>query len=141
MADGIMEHDCDTEQAESDGTTMPDFEAEADEEIEKINAEAFDRINDELDAGLDELAEEAKAGTTDVYVSEKHRTKTDLYNRFTYHAPKGDQTDRYEEIRDAGLVLAELVVNHCPDSRERSLALTKIEEAVMWANASIGRNE
>lgn len=29
----------------------------------------------------------------------------------------------------------------CPESRERSLAFTKIDEAVMWANASIARNE
>lgn len=29
----------------------------------------------------------------------------------------------------------------CPESREKSLALTKLEECVMWANAAIARNE
>lgn len=29
----------------------------------------------------------------------------------------------------------------CPDSRELSTALTKLEEAVFWANAAIARNE
>ena len=29
----------------------------------------------------------------------------------------------------------------CPDSREKSLAITKIEESVMWANAAIARRE
>lgn len=30
--------------------------------------------------------------------------------------------------------------NLCPDSRELSLAITKLEEAIMWANASIARS-
>ena len=66
----------------------------------------------------------------------------DLDNIYTYHAPKGqDQVDRYQRLRDKGKELASLIMDHCPVSRERSLAFTKIEEAVMWANASIARNE
>jgi len=65
----------------------------------------------------------------------------DLVNRFTYHAPHGDQQDRYLGLRTQGLVLAERMEWSCPDSRERSLALTKLEESIMWANASIARNE
>ena len=37
--------------------------------------------------------------------------------------------------------LAELIEACCPDSREKSLAHTKVEEAAMWANAAIARNE
>lgn len=33
------------------------------------------------------------------------------------------------------------VVAPAPDSREKSLALTHLEDAVMWANAAIARNE
>jgi hypothetical protein len=65
----------------------------------------------------------------------------DLENRFTYHAPKGTQTARYEEIRMLALNYATRLDELCPSSREKSLALTKLEEAVMWANASIARNE
>ena len=36
---------------------------------------------------------------------------------------------------------AYLLNDLCPDSREKSLAMTKLEECVMWANASIARNE
>ena len=64
-----------------------------------------------------------------------------IENRFTYHAPKGDQPARYESLRAAFKDLAYMVEAACPDSRERSLALTKLEEAVMWANAAIARNE
>ena len=62
-------------------------------------------------------------------------------NIYTYHAPKGNQQERYEKIRAKARELAELVEENCPDSREKSLANTKLEEAVMWANASIARNE
>jgi hypothetical protein len=65
-----------------------------------------------------------------------------IENNFTYHAPKGDQPKRYEEIRGWGKSFAEVVLMHCPaNTRETSIALTRIEEAVMWANASIARNE
>jgi hypothetical protein len=64
-----------------------------------------------------------------------------LENNFTYHSPKGDQAGRYESLRAQAKELANSFLVKCPDSRERSLALTKLEEAVMWANASIARNE
>lgn len=65
----------------------------------------------------------------------------ELINRFTYHTPRDDQTARYEAIRRQGRELAIDFDNWCPDSREKSVAMTKLEEAVMWANASIARNE
>jgi hypothetical protein len=68
-------------------------------------------------------------------------TQSDLDNRFTYHAPKAGQPERYESIRSQGKILASLVESECPQSPEASLALTKIEEAVMWANAAIARHE
>jgi transcriptional regulator NrdR family protein len=60
---------------------------------------------------------------------------------FTYHAPKGDQAARYERIRGWGRLWAIEIAQLCPDSRERSVALTKIQEAVMWANSAIAVNE
>ena len=64
-----------------------------------------------------------------------------LNKRFTYHAPKKNQPQKYENIRKNALAFAELLNEMCPDSREKSLAITALEEAVMWANASIARNE
>jgi len=63
----------------------------------------------------------------------------DLANRFTYHPPKPGQPELYEDLRVRAHELAEQIVAVAPRSRERSLALTKIEEAVMWANAAIAR--
>lgn len=65
----------------------------------------------------------------------------DIEKNFTYHSPKGNQPERYGRIRDKAREFAELIEAECPDSREKSLALTKLEESVMWANASIARNE
>jgi hypothetical protein len=59
---------------------------------------------------------------------------------FSYHPPKPGQPQLYEDIREIAKELAYFIDEHCPDSRERSIAMTKLEEAVMWANASIARN-
>lgn len=64
-----------------------------------------------------------------------------INNNFRYHPPKGDQPERYEKIRENAKLLAELIAELCPGSRERSIALTNLETAVMWANAAIARNE
>lgn len=64
-----------------------------------------------------------------------------IANNFSYHTPKADQPARYEMIRGVARELAQVIAVNSPDSREKSLALTKLEEAVMWANAAIARNE
>ena len=72
-------------------------------------------------------------------IGEKERQH--LAKSFTYHPPRDDQIPRYLEIRGLGKALAETIMESCPPCRERSLALTKCEEAIMWANAAIARNE
>lgn len=64
-----------------------------------------------------------------------------LESRFTYHAPKEGQPERYVAIRDKARELALLIEMSCPDSRERDTAIDRLDECVMWANASIARNE
>jgi hypothetical protein len=64
-----------------------------------------------------------------------------LNNNFKYHKPAGTQNSRYEKIRDMAKDMAWFICEQCPPSRERSLAITNLEQAVMWANASIARNE
>lgn len=56
---------------------------------------------------------------------------------FTYHAPEGDQSDRYKRIREAAKVLALTVWAACPPGPDRTAAVRHIREAVMTANASI----
>jgi len=65
----------------------------------------------------------------------------DLIERFTYHEPKGSQSTRYHEIRNNAYRYAGLILDLTPKSREQSLAITKLEEVVFWANAAIARRE
>lgn len=64
----------------------------------------------------------------------------DINNRFVHHAPIGDQRTRYAMIRGELCAVAKDIVRLTPKSREQSLALTHLEEAMFWANASIARN-
>lgn len=59
---------------------------------------------------------------------------------FTYHPPNIDTADKYITVRQAAKTFALLIVEQCPHGRERSTALTKLEEATMWANKAIARN-
>lgn len=63
-----------------------------------------------------------------------------LDNDYIYHAPTEDQVVKYNQIRSQAKDLAITFVNLCPESRELSVALTHLEEAVMQANAAIARN-
>jgi hypothetical protein len=63
-----------------------------------------------------------------------------LDNMFTYHAPKGDQTERYEMIRAAGRALALAILQNTPQSPEQTLAVRDVQRAVMMANCAIATN-
>lgn len=63
-----------------------------------------------------------------------------IENNFSYHAPKPGQQEIYQEIRDQAKELAYLIDQKAPGSREKSLAMTNLEQAVFWANAAIARN-
>ncbi len=65
----------------------------------------------------------------------------DVENVFTYHRPFGSQPQRYEILRAQARAIASYIDKSCPDSREKSLALTNLQQAIMWANASIAINE
>jgi len=63
-----------------------------------------------------------------------------LENRFTPHAPSGDQPQRYQCVRAAGLEFASLLVELCPSSPELTRAINAVDDAVMLANAAIARH-
>lgn len=65
-----------------------------------------------------------------------------LDHNLTNHAPSGpDVIQRFEHIREHAKALGHAIIDTCPDSREKSLALTQLEQTVMWAVASIARNQ
>lgn len=70
-----------------------------------------------------------------------HITSDELRRRFNYHNPNtSEKVERHSRVRAACLDAAdELVVATGSPSREQSLAITKLEEAMYWANAAIAR--
>jgi hypothetical protein len=70
-----------------------------------------------------------------------HLTNDQLAHRFQFHPPKSDTTVyKHDRVRKACLNAAEELVEATGAmSREQSLAITKLEEAMFWANAAIAR--
>jgi len=66
----------------------------------------------------------------------------DIDKRFTYHPPRSQEdVQAHGEIREAGRKLAVLIDEKITtDCREKSVSITKLEEAVMWANAALARH-
>lgn len=64
----------------------------------------------------------------------------DLDNRFNYHAPNGDKIKLHEIVRAECRNLSHSLNILVPEGREKSLAITHLEEVMMWANAAIARN-
>lgn len=89
----------------------------------------------------EQSTETTTTGAPAPVVDPKARLLADIANRFTYHPPKADQPRRYNQIRDRARELAELIVLETPICREQALAITKLEEASMFANAAIARHE
>lgn len=68
-------------------------------------------------------------------------TNEQINNIFTYHSPKDGQPAKYQTLRENARQLAHAINQLCPESREKSLAITHLQEAIMFANASIAINE
>jgi hypothetical protein len=68
-------------------------------------------------------------------------TRNDIDAIFTYHKPFGTQNDRYVKMRERARDLALLINESTPESREKSLAITSLQQTIMWANAAIAINE
>lgn len=63
-----------------------------------------------------------------------------IENTFIYHAPTPEQIEKYAQLREMGKNLAYLIADSCPDSKEKNLAFTNLQQTIMWANAAIAIN-
>jgi hypothetical protein len=68
-------------------------------------------------------------------------TSEELDQRFTYHAPDAQTRELHDEWRKHERWMADHI-NDLPggETREKSLALTKLEEQTFWVHAHIARN-
>lgn len=69
------------------------------------------------------------------------KEKTDLMNKidhwFTYHPPTEEQIDQYTNIREAAKRFAQVIAANTPNSADQTVAIRKVREATMVANAAI----
>lgn len=65
----------------------------------------------------------------------------EILKRWRHFKPHGDQSRRYIRINQETKNIAKIMMHNCPPSKERSIALRKLEEARLWANQSIMKNE
>lgn len=64
----------------------------------------------------------------------------DIEHRFAFHAATTDEKrDAHTSVRQACKQLADQINEQCPDGREKSLAITALEEVMFWGNASLAR--
>lgn len=59
---------------------------------------------------------------------------------FGYHKPDAAKTEAHEQVRAACKALALYISHQVPEGREQSMAITKVEEAMFWANAALARD-
>ncbi|MFM9261467.1 hypothetical protein ACKAMS_22780 [Rhodococcus sp. 5A-K4] len=68
------------------------------------------------------------------------RPSADIDNRFDFHpATTAEKRGEHGSIREACKALAHDLDAKVPPGREKSLALTNLEQAMFWANAAIAR--
>jgi hypothetical protein len=66
--------------------------------------------------------------------------QADLDNRFTFHEKSRSlNAEKHQLVREVCGNLAETMNAVLPEGREKALVLTKLEEAMFWANAAIAR--
>jgi hypothetical protein len=64
-----------------------------------------------------------------------------MLKTYAYHKPGAAATEKIRELRNQFSALHDFVANKCPDSREKSVALTNLETAAMWAIKSVVCND
>lgn len=61
----------------------------------------------------------------------------DVTQRLSYHPVTEATKPLFEANRAEYLALAHSIVNRLPDGRHKSLALSALQESLMWANAAV----
>jgi hypothetical protein len=64
----------------------------------------------------------------------------DIANRFAFHAAATEEKrEDHTSVRVNCANLAHFLNDKLPDGREKSTAITKLEEVMFWANAAVAR--
>lgn len=67
--------------------------------------------------------------------------KADIKNRMGYHPANADSAVSHDSARQTVIAATNKLVALPMDARHRSVVITKMEEALMWANKGIALGE
>ncbi len=70
----------------------------------------------------------------------KRKPNETIENNFKHHSVTGTQMAGYDRVQATCKELAYILDTECPNSREKSVAMTHLETTMFWANAAIDRN-
>jgi hypothetical protein len=60
---------------------------------------------------------------------------------FAYHKPSPEGLDRINKLREAYSNLQKVIEDTCPNSRQKSVAVTELETSAMWAIKAVVFND
>jgi hypothetical protein len=60
---------------------------------------------------------------------------------YAYHKPSEDGLARITAIREAYSTIERIIRDNCPDSRQKSVAITELETSAMWAIKAVVFND
>lgn len=60
---------------------------------------------------------------------------------FAYHKPSPDGLARITTLREAFSLAKQTIEDVCPESRQRSVAITELETSAMWAIKAVVFND
>lgn len=64
----------------------------------------------------------------------------DIVHRFAFHpATTDEKRDAHANVRQQCRQLADVLNAQLPEGREKALAMTHLEEVMMWGNAALAR--
>lgn len=66
---------------------------------------------------------------------------SEISKTYNYHKPSGDGLERITKLRQAFTDIDTLIQELAPQSRERAVALTNLEQAAMWAIKAVVCND
>lgn len=64
-----------------------------------------------------------------------------IEKQYAYHLPSPAGKVKIKQLRERFSDINNLIMETCPPSRERSVALTELETAAMWAIKSVVFND
>lgn len=67
--------------------------------------------------------------------------KAHIDKPFAYHKPSEDGMAKITSLREGFSRIKGLIELHCPESRQRSVALTELETSAMWAIKAVVFND